>query len=95
MAQEILPSAHLLEIFNPYMNDEARMIEVLRRTVALGFYRAVELPVFFDAANRSAVRAIIEGERSSGPPSQVLISQFAASASRTWTRAPAGAPSPS
>lgn len=63
MAQEILPSAHLLEMFNPYMNDEARMIEVLRRTVALGFYRAVELPVFFDAANRSAVRAIIEGER--------------------------------
>lgn len=60
MAQEILPSAHLLEMFNPYMYDEARMLGVLERNVSLAFYRGVELPVFFDAANRAAVRATME-----------------------------------
>ncbi len=60
MPQKLYPSAHLLEMFMPYLHDEKRRIEVLRRTVALDFYRNVELPTFFDAENRRTVRRILE-----------------------------------
>lgn len=60
MSQTIKTSTHLLEMFMPYMYDEARMLEVLRRVVRLDFYRGVELPVFFDGENRKAVRSLIE-----------------------------------
>lgn len=63
MSQTILTSTHLLEMFMPYMYDEARMLEVLGKIAGFGFYKSVELPVFFDSENRTAVRSIIEGNR--------------------------------
>lgn len=57
--QAILPSAHLLEIFMPYRNDEPRMIDVLKRAADLGYYRGVELGVFFAPARRDEVRGIL------------------------------------
>lgn len=60
MSQRLLMSTHLLEMFMPYMYDEARMIELLNKTAALEFYKGVELPVFFDSENRAKVRSIIE-----------------------------------
>lgn len=58
--QEVLPSAHLLEIFMPYRNDEKRMINVLEQAMTLEYYRGVELGIFFDKGNRSTVRRIVE-----------------------------------
>lgn len=60
MSQKLLPSAHLLEIFMPYRGDEARMLDVLRKAVELGFYRGVELGTFFDRYHRMYVRNILE-----------------------------------
>ncbi|MDR1509940.1 MAG: sugar phosphate isomerase/epimerase [Synergistaceae bacterium] len=58
--QKILPSVHLLEIFMPLRGDEGRMLEVLERAVEIGYYRGVELGVFFDRWRRLAVRRIVE-----------------------------------
>ena len=58
--QTLYPSGHLLEIFMPYRKDERRMIDVLKRAVDIGFYRGVELGVFFDKYNRMTIRNIIE-----------------------------------
>lgn len=58
--QTLYPSGHLLEIFMPYRKDERRMIDVLKRAVDIGFYRGVELGVFFDKYNRMTVRNIME-----------------------------------
>jgi sugar phosphate isomerase/epimerase len=60
MSQNILTSAHLLEMFMPYLYDEPRMIDVLRTVAQVDFYRGVELPVFFDRENRKVVRSLIE-----------------------------------
>lgn len=66
MAQKLLTSAHLLEIFMPYRKDEARMLEVLRRAVKLDFYKGVELGTFFEEKNRRAVRDILEANHLNG-----------------------------
>lgn len=66
MSQKLLPSAHLLEIFMPYRGDERRMIEVIRRAVAMGFYKGIELGSFFDPTNRRTVRNIIEENQLNG-----------------------------
>lgn len=58
--QKLLPSVHLLEIFMPYRGDEPRMIEVLKKAIAIGYYRGVELGLFFDRWNRATVRHLIE-----------------------------------
>lgn len=58
--QKILPSVHLLEIFMPLRKDEKRMLKVLEKTVDIGYYRGVELGLFFDKWNRLSVRNIIE-----------------------------------
>lgn len=60
MAQRLQKSAHLLEMFMPYRDDERRMLEVLERVVDLDYYRGVELPVFFDKLNRDHSRRVIE-----------------------------------
>ncbi|MGI6756142.1 MAG: sugar phosphate isomerase/epimerase family protein [Atopobiaceae bacterium] len=60
MPQKILPSTHLLEMFMPYMYDEARMVDVLEKAVSFNYYRSVELPVFFDIERRKQVRHTIE-----------------------------------
>lgn len=66
MPQTLLPCGHLLEIFMPYRGDEARMIEVLRRAIDFGFYRGVELGIFFDPANRRTVRNLLEANKLHG-----------------------------
>lgn len=66
MAQKLLTSAHLLEIFMPYRSDEARMIEVLHKAVALDFYKGVELGIFFDPLNRRTVRNVLEENHLNG-----------------------------
>ncbi len=58
--QTLYPSGHLLEIFMPLRKDERRMLDVLKQAVDIGFYRGVELGIFFDKYNRMAVRNIIE-----------------------------------
>lgn len=60
MAQKLLPSGHLLEMFMPYRDDEKRMIEVLEKAVSFDFYRNVELPSFNSAENRKYVRSFLE-----------------------------------
>lgn len=66
MSQTLLPSAHLLEIFMPYRGDDKRMIDVLRKAVALDFYKGVELGVFFDPTDRRTVRGILEENKLNG-----------------------------
>lgn len=60
MAQKLYPSGHLLEMFMPYRDDEARMADVLRRAADFGFYRNAELPSFRTGKYQSAVRSILE-----------------------------------
>lgn len=60
MAQKLLPSGHLLEMFMPYRDDEKRMIEVIRQAADMDFYRNVELPSFRDKYNRMYVRKMLE-----------------------------------
>lgn len=66
MAQKLLTSAHLLEIFMPYRSDESRMIDVLHKAVALDFYKGVELGIFFDPGNRRTVRSVLEENQLNG-----------------------------
>ena len=60
MSKKIIPSAHLLECFMPYINDERRMLDVIRRSADIGYYKNFELGVFFDRYNRIYVRNILE-----------------------------------
>ena len=60
MAQKLVTSGHLLEMFMPYRDDEKRMLEVLRRSADDGFFKNVELPSFRDKYNRMYVRNILE-----------------------------------
>ena len=60
MSKKIIPSAHLLECFMPYINDERRMLDVIRRAADIGYYKNFELGVFFDRYNRIYVRNILE-----------------------------------
>lgn len=66
MAQKIMVSGHLLEMFMPYLYDEKRMIEVLEKATALGFYKGVEMPIFFDKKNRQTIRSLIESNGLNG-----------------------------
>ena len=59
MSQKLYPSAHILEMFMPYLHDEKRLIEVLRKIVGMDFYRNVELPIFLTKENRDTVRRIL------------------------------------
>ncbi len=60
MPQKLLPSGHLLEMFMPYRDDEKRMLEVLKKSADMGFYKNVELPSFRDKYNRMYVRNTLE-----------------------------------
>lgn len=60
MSQKLLPSVHLLELFMPYRKDEERMLDVLRKTVEMDFYKGVELCSFAGKYNRMYVRDILE-----------------------------------
>ena len=62
MAQTLYPSAHILEMFMPYLHDERRLIETLRAVAAKDFYRNVELPSFPTKEMRGTVRSILAGE---------------------------------
>ncbi len=59
MPQKLYPSAHILEMFMPYLHDEKRLIEVLRKIAEMGFYRNVELPTFPTKEHRDTVRRIL------------------------------------
>ncbi len=59
MPQKLYPSAHILEMFMPYLHDEKRLIEVLRKIAEMGFYRNVELPAFPTKEHRDTVRRIL------------------------------------
>ena len=60
MSQTLLPSGHLLELFMPYMYDEARMLKVIKKAADLNYYRNFELGVYFDRNIRREVRKILE-----------------------------------
>lgn len=62
MARTLYPSAHILEMFMPYLHDEQRLIAVLRKVAAMDFYRNVELPSFPTKAQRETVRSILQNE---------------------------------
>ena len=59
MPQKLYPSAHILEMFMPYLHDEKRLIEVLRKIAEMDFYRNVELPTFPTKERRDTVRRIL------------------------------------
>ena len=59
MPQKLYPSAHILEMFMPYLHDEKRLIEVLRKIAEMGFYRNVEMPTFPTKEHRDTVRRIL------------------------------------
>ncbi len=59
MPQKLYPSAHILEIFMPYLHDEKRLIEVLRKIAEKDFYRNVELPTFPTKEHRDTARRIL------------------------------------
>ena len=59
MPQKLYPSAHILEMFMPYLHDEKRLIEVLRKIAEMDFYRSVELPTFPTKEHRDTVRRIL------------------------------------
>lgn len=58
--QKLLPSCHLLELFMPYRLHEEKMLSILKKTVDIGYYKGVELGVFFDKYRRLAVRNTVE-----------------------------------
>jgi len=59
MPQKLYPSAHILEMFMPYLHDEKRLIKVLQKIAEMGFYRNVELPTFPTKEHRDTVRRIL------------------------------------
>lgn len=59
MPQKLYPSAHILEMFMPYLHDEKRLIEVLQKIAQMNFYRNVELPTFPTKEHRDTVRRIL------------------------------------
>ena len=59
MPQKLYPSAHILEMFMPYLHDEKRLIEVLQKIAEMNFYRNVELPTFPTKEHRDTVRRIL------------------------------------
>lgn len=59
MPQKLYPSAHIIEMFMPYLHDEKRLIEVLKRIAEMDFYRNVELPTFPTKEHRDTVRRIL------------------------------------
>ena len=59
MPQKLYPSAHILEIFMPFLHDEKRLIEVLQKIAEMDFYRNVELPAFPTKERRDTVRRIL------------------------------------
>ena len=59
MPQKLYPSAHILEMFMPYLHDEKRLIEVLHKIAEMDFYRNVELPTFPTKEHRDTVRRIL------------------------------------
>ena len=60
MSQKLYPSAHILEMFMPYLHDEKRLIGVLKAIAEKDFYRNVELPSFPTKEHRRTVRSILE-----------------------------------
>ena len=60
MSQKLYPSAHILEMFMPYLHDEKRLIGVLKAITEKDFYRNVELPSFPTKEHRRTVRGILE-----------------------------------
>ena len=62
MARTLYPSAHILEMFMPYLHDEKRLIQVLRAVAEKDFYRNVELPSFPTKEHRDTVRRILKDE---------------------------------
>ncbi len=59
MSQKLYPSAHILEMFMPYLHDEKRLIGVLQKIIDKDFYRNVELPSFPTKDRRDEVRKIL------------------------------------
>ena len=59
MSQKLYPSAHILEMFMPYLHDEKRLIGVLQKIIDKDFYRNVELPSFPTKERRDEVGKIL------------------------------------
>ena len=60
MPQKIYPSAHILEMFMPYLHDEKRLLQVLETLIRKDFYRNVEIPTFPTKEHRATLRRMLE-----------------------------------
>jgi len=60
MAQKLIQSAHLLEIFMPCIDDEKSMVGKTYIIADAGHYSNIELGTFFYYRSRSAIRRILE-----------------------------------
>ncbi len=58
--QSLLTSAHLYEVFNPYMNHENWVLKVVEDITAMNFYKGIELGILFQKDIRKAIRDIVE-----------------------------------
>ncbi len=60
--KKLVTSAHIMELFMPYLEDEKRMLGVVDRIRGYDFYHGVEMGVFFDKENQRTIRRILEEE---------------------------------
>lgn len=60
MSQKIYPSAHILEMFMPYLHDEKRLLQVIETLSKKDFYRNVEIPTFPTKEHRATLRRMLE-----------------------------------
>ena len=62
--QKIYPALHMLEIFQPLMQDERFFVdEMISRIPDIPFYKGIELGVFYDKACRKDIRKIVEDNK--------------------------------
>ena len=58
--KKLVTSAHIMELFMPYLDDEKRVLGVIDRLRGFDFYHGVEMGVFYDKENQKKIRRILE-----------------------------------
>lgn len=57
---QLVPSAHIAELFFPLMASEPRVVETVKRIAGFGYYRAVETGVIIGRRERAALRELTD-----------------------------------
>ena len=60
--KKLVTSAHIMELFMPYLDDEKRVLGVIDRLRGFDFYHGVEMGVFHDRENQKKIRRFLEEE---------------------------------